>query len=284
MQEQAVTVLKGTNKAPRALQPDADVRSSPAPAPTAPRPHLVLPALASAGLLYLCFFPVAWGWLAWVALVPLLCLVRAETTGKRLFKAAWLGGLVFFWAVLQWMRYADHRMYYTWAMLATYCSLYFPVAILLVRRLDRHTRLPLVVVFPAVWVGLEFVRSYLLTGFAWYYLGHTQHDYLALIQVSDLGGAYLVSILVAAVNAWVFEALYAWPQFRAALNLPGKGVPAVPASVRRLVVEGAVVAVLLGAALGYGVYRGLMGHVDQRDPGTLLDPDVATDMVWQRMR
>ena len=36
--------------------------------------------------------------------------------------------------------------------------------------------------------------------------------------------------------------------------------------------------------LGYGVYRGLMGHVDQQDPGTLLDPDVETDMVWQRMR
>jgi ectoine hydroxylase-related dioxygenase (phytanoyl-CoA dioxygenase family) len=36
--------------------------------------------------------------------------------------------------------------------------------------------------------------------------------------------------------------------------------------------------------LGYGVYRGLMGHVDQEDPGVLLDPDVATDMVWRRMR
>jgi ectoine hydroxylase-related dioxygenase (phytanoyl-CoA dioxygenase family) len=36
--------------------------------------------------------------------------------------------------------------------------------------------------------------------------------------------------------------------------------------------------------LGYGVYRGLMGHVDQQDPGTLLDPDVETDMVWKRMR
>jgi ectoine hydroxylase-related dioxygenase (phytanoyl-CoA dioxygenase family) len=36
--------------------------------------------------------------------------------------------------------------------------------------------------------------------------------------------------------------------------------------------------------LGYGVYRGLMGHVDQQDPGTLLDPDVQTDMVWKRMR
>jgi ectoine hydroxylase-related dioxygenase (phytanoyl-CoA dioxygenase family) len=36
--------------------------------------------------------------------------------------------------------------------------------------------------------------------------------------------------------------------------------------------------------LGYGVYRGLMGHVDQQDPGVLLDPEVETDMVWRRMR
>lgn len=36
--------------------------------------------------------------------------------------------------------------------------------------------------------------------------------------------------------------------------------------------------------IGYGTYKGLIGHVDQRDPGTLLDPDVETDMVWSRMR
>ena len=36
--------------------------------------------------------------------------------------------------------------------------------------------------------------------------------------------------------------------------------------------------------LGYGVYRGLMGHVEQQDPGVLLDPDVPTDMIWRRMR
>src|SRR5947209_8791607 len=32
--------------------------------------------LVSGGLLYLAYFPVAWGWLGWVALVPLLVLVR----------------------------------------------------------------------------------------------------------------------------------------------------------------------------------------------------------------
>lgn len=36
--------------------------------------------------------------------------------------------------------------------------------------------------------------------------------------------------------------------------------------------------------VGYGTYRGLMGHVDQRDPATLVDPDVPTSMVWERMR
>jgi ectoine hydroxylase-related dioxygenase (phytanoyl-CoA dioxygenase family) len=36
--------------------------------------------------------------------------------------------------------------------------------------------------------------------------------------------------------------------------------------------------------LGYGTYRGLMGHVDKQDPGVLLDPDIDTDMIWSRMR
>lgn len=36
--------------------------------------------------------------------------------------------------------------------------------------------------------------------------------------------------------------------------------------------------------VGYGVYRGLIGHVDQVDPGTWLDPDAATDLVWSQLR
>lgn len=36
--------------------------------------------------------------------------------------------------------------------------------------------------------------------------------------------------------------------------------------------------------VGYGTYRGLLGHVDQVDPGTWFDPDAETDMIWRRMR
>jgi apolipoprotein N-acyltransferase len=259
MADQATSVQERVKEKATSAQPEPE--RSPAPvagrASGAPRPHLALPALASAGLLWLCYFPVAWGWLGWVALVPLLTLVRAEASPRRIKLCAWLAGLAFFWPILSWMRVADYRMYYTWAMLATYCSLYFPVAIVLLRRLDRGTNLPLVVTVPAVWVGLEFIRSWLLTGFAWYYLGHTQHDFLAIIQVTDLGGVYLVSLLVAAVNAWLFEVLYAWRPFRDLLRLPGgKKPPAfLGTSRRRLVIQGAVVGALLVAALQYGSYR-----------------------------
>src|SRR5206468_2513711 len=129
------------------------------------------------------------GWLGWVALVPLLSLVRARASGKRLFRYAWLCGLVFFWPALQWMRVADDHllqdgywrgfcslfegkfpflMHCCWALLATYCALYIPLAIWLLRKLDQGTRLPLLLTVPVVWTGLEFVRSWLLTGFAWY--------------------------------------------------------------------------------------------------------------------
>jgi ectoine hydroxylase-related dioxygenase (phytanoyl-CoA dioxygenase family) len=35
--------------------------------------------------------------------------------------------------------------------------------------------------------------------------------------------------------------------------------------------------------VGYGTYRGLLGHVDQRNPAELVDPGVRTEMVWHKL-
>jgi apolipoprotein N-acyltransferase len=216
-----------------------------------PKPLVFVPALASGVLLWACFFPLACGWLAWVALVPLLCLVRSEARPRRIYFAAWLCGLAFFWPAIAWMRVADWRMWFTWAMLATYCSLYVPVAVWLVRRLDSATPLPLVLSFPAVWCGLEFLRSFLGSGFAWYFLGHSQHTFLPLIQIADLGGVYAVSFLVAAVNVWLFECLFLQLWFRNFVGLSG----ASAAGARALAAQGVLLAALLGGSLAYGAWR-----------------------------
>src|SRR5207245_2893597 len=142
------------------------------PIPAAPG-RVLAPALATGVLWWACHFPLNWSWLAWVALVPLLTLVRSPARPARIYLAAWLGGMVFYWAVIQWMRYADFRMYFTWAALATYCALYVPLTIFLVRRLEAHTRWPLTLTFPLVWTALEYLRAHFGTGFPWYFLAHT---------------------------------------------------------------------------------------------------------------
>jgi apolipoprotein N-acyltransferase len=219
----------------------------------------LLAALATGALLFACYFPLDWGWIGWVALVPLLTLVRASGSRKRIFFCAWAGGLAFFVPVLQWMRVAHPAMYATWLALAAYCALYVPAGVLLLRSLDRRTRLPLVVTVPVVWVALEFLRSHLATGFSWYLLAHTQHDFLPVIQITDLGGAYTVTALVAAVNALIFEVLYARPWFRSLFALPETRLP----SRRALLVQGVAVALLLAGGIAYGECRLLQNQFSE---------------------
>jgi apolipoprotein N-acyltransferase len=215
------------------------------------RSRALLPALLTGGLLWLCYFPVGWSWLAWVALVPLLSLVRTDAPRWRIYLSAWASGLVFFWPALQWLRVADDRMYYTWGALATYCSFYFPLAIALVRVFERRTALPLAVSVPVVWTALEIMRAQLMTGFPWYFLSHTQHAFLPLIQISDIGGAYAVTFLVAAVNALLFNWLCRSAVFRHWLGLPNAAVREGPS----LVAQTLALVLLLATVLGYGVWR-----------------------------
>ncbi len=232
----------------------------PQPYPDAERPRYELRqplvalalTLPAALLLYLCFFPVAWGWLAWGALVPLLLLARSRMRPVTIYTFALLAGLAFYWPVLQWMRVADAAMYYAWGFLATYCALYFPVALFFIRYLDRRTPLPLVVSAPVVWTALEYLRCEFGTGFSWYLLGHTQHDQLHVIQIADLAGAFGVSFLVVTVNAVLAEALWLHPAVRRLIE--GKDTP--PRTMRyKLLIQVSVVGTLLLAACAYGDYR-----------------------------
>jgi apolipoprotein N-acyltransferase len=198
---------------------DTKPAAPPPPADRTPALACVGLALASGGLLWACYHPLAWGWLGWVALVPVLGLARSKARPRAIYWSAYLGGSLFFWAAIQWMRVADYRMYATWAMLSVYCALYFPLGIFLIRLIERRTSLPFALNLPIVWVALEYCRSVFGTGFGWYLLGYTQHDTLPMIQIADLGGVFAVSFVVAAVNAVLFALLYEVPAVRRVLRL-----------------------------------------------------------------
>lgn len=207
-------------------------------------------ALLSAGLLWAAFFPLDAGWLAWVALVPWLLLAArpATTFGSRvwLYGWAWLGGLACCLPALAWVGYAYHpAMKLGWIGLALYCSFYPPATLALLRGLHR-AGWPLALSFAVVTVSSEYARAHLLTGFAWYYLAHTQHGYLPIIQISDLGGAFAVSAVVAAVNGVLAAWLLATPVVCRVAGLPTGPRPWG---------QTAGVAMAVVAVLGYGAWR-----------------------------
>lgn len=277
-----------------------EIQTSPHPSASAtplssiPKPWLVLPALTGT-MLWLSFYPLGWGFLGWVALVPLLFLVRLDARPWQIYLGAYVGGSLFFWSVLQWMTVADYRMVYLWAMLATYCALYFPVALFMIRRLDRATHWPLALTVPLVWTSLEFVRSFLGTGFAWYYLGHTQHHYLAVMQIADLAGVHGITFVLAAVNGWLAEFLWAIPAVRAACRQTSSGQAAIHRiGVRRVdfAVLGLVAAVLLygGWRLSQDDFRAgprvalLQGNLDQRFRNEAASDTNKTSYTSQQMK
>jgi apolipoprotein N-acyltransferase len=229
--------------------------------PSQPRSRVFLPAILSGLLQYAAYFPLDVGFLAWVALVPLLSLVRANARPRRIYFAAFVGGLFCYIPAIQWMRVAHPAMYAAWIFLAVYCSLCQTVALWFVRKLD-WVGVPLWLAAPVAWVSVDYFRAHAPTGFTWlewvglrhpvgfgwYMLGHTQHDWLPVIQIADLGGVYAVTFLIVLVNAAIWQTVQFNPAVRARLRLPDRGEKT---SLRpNLVAVG-----LLFAAFTYGVAR-----------------------------
>jgi apolipoprotein N-acyltransferase len=203
-------------------------------------------------LLWLSFTPVDFGFLGWIALVPLSQLLRLRVLPARCYFVTW--SVAFVWALLtlQWMRLGHPAMYLALVALAFYVALYVPAFVWLGRR-SIDAGLPLWLAVPIVWTGLEYVRSWMITGFAWYFLGHTQYRWSALIQISDITGAYGVTFLVAIVSGAVAVNVPAsWLQ-RLKLSIE---VDTSPVSMNRIQRWPLIIAALLVCgSLGYGLIR-----------------------------
>ena len=208
--------------------------------------HPVAAGALSGLALWASFAPLEWSWLAWVALVPLFHLAVESGPRLRLYLGAWAGGLVFWGASLQWVRLTDATAWVAWLAMALIFSVWWPLFLALARLSVFRLRLPLMLAAPILWVGLEHLRIFPLSGFPWYYLGHSQYRWIPLIQIADVTGALGVSFLIAMVNACVVDLLslpllYATPE----------GTKLRPRQALRLWIVG----LTLGSTLLYGVYR-----------------------------
>lgn len=218
---------------------------------TLPRPdRSTLIALGSGLLLALAFPQLSLAPLAWVALVPMVLVME-----RHPFRSGFAAGVGFFGLVLYWLNivmttYGQMHPVFSLAaylLLVLYLALFFGAATWAACRLREHLGWSITLTLPVFWVGFEFIRSFLFSGFPWASLGYSQISLLPLVQSADLTGVYGISFLLLLSNAALAQLIQAR---RTRRPLPWLGL--------------GVTLLLFAANAGYGLLR-LQQDLDGRE-------------------
>ncbi|MFC4497171.1 apolipoprotein N-acyltransferase [Streptomyces ovatisporus] len=164
--------------------------------------------------------PALW-WLAWVALVPWVLLVRSAASGRQAAVSGWLGGVGFMLAVHHWLLPSLHVFF---LLLAALLALFWAPWGWLVRRLLHGRPGPgrlaaAVGLVPSGWLMIELVRSWEYLGGPWGLLGASQWQVAPMLRLASVGGVWLVTFVLVAVNT----ALAALVAMTAGRGVPGPG-------------------------------------------------------------
>jgi apolipoprotein N-acyltransferase len=173
----------------------------------------ILGAVLSGLLLTGSFPKIGLDWLAWFALAPLLYALK-ELSPKDSFRIGFIAGLVHFLTLLYWLMPVMRTYgYLPWYLAISVLFLFAAVLALFIGVfsliLTSFGEKPIrgLAIIPPVWVALEYIRSFIFSGFPWELLGYSLFDRLHLIQISDIFGVYGVSFLIAFSNASIFFTL-----------------------------------------------------------------------------
>ncbi|HLG31221.1 MAG TPA: apolipoprotein N-acyltransferase [Candidatus Brocadiales bacterium] len=190
------------------------------------------------------------GYLAWVALVPWFTTI-AKGEGSVDISSGIVGG-VFFIANLYWLYYVTPL---GWILLGSYCGGYYLAFGLTARFIIKRIPLPFTAFAPFLWVSFEYLRSFILSGFPWFFIGHTQYSFLHIIQIADVTGVYGISFIVVLVNACITDIV---------LRVRGRGVLFATANLP-LARQYAPTIILVAFTIFYGYFK-LKGYQSLEGP------------------
>ncbi|MBW2599444.1 MAG: apolipoprotein N-acyltransferase [Deltaproteobacteria bacterium] len=208
----------------------------------------LLLSLVSGVLIFLSFPKADIGFLAWVALVPLLYAIK-DTDLPGAFRTGFVAGLVYNTGLLYWIVFVvvhyGHLPFYAGVsvmlLLVIYLSLYpalFCVGVVYFRRKGMRA----VLIAPLLWTSLEYLKAHLISGFPWEDLAYSQHGYLPMIQVGDITGIYGITFLIVLLNCIVYDCISG--------SFSSSG-----SEKKRLLPEIVIGFSLLLLVFGYGIYR-----------------------------
>lgn len=245
------------------------MKSDVSPAPSRPpaTAPVAVTCVAISGVTLAFAFPEAdLAPLAWLALAPLLVFLPASGARRALLLGA-VFGFVFFGTLLIWVSIVGWA---AWFLLVSFQALFVALFATVVAALSRRAGIRVALVgVPFIWVAVDYLRSvFPVFSFTWGQLAQSQHELLWFIRPAALGGAWLVTFIVVAINACVAYA---------ALERMGRGLRAGAVPLAVAVVLGAAPALLpansaTGPALTVAIVQ---GNVPRNWTGTAFEKRLA---------
>jgi apolipoprotein N-acyltransferase len=164
-----------------------------------------LTSLAGSVLLWLCFPPVAWWPLAWIATIPFVALIAVpEFQAARPLRSIWFSGWLYWAAASYYITIPHPALWIAWILLFSYLSVYPLLFVWIARKLVHGLGVSVLLAAPLVFTALEWVRAHALSGFGFSMLANSQYLRPGILQICDVGGGYGLSFLMVAFAAAIF--------------------------------------------------------------------------------
>jgi len=164
----------------------------------------LLLSIFSAGLLIISFKD-NFSFIAWFALIPYFLVISSCTLGWSVF-LSWLTGICFFAGITYWFTTYSFVFWFPILGILSLSFIVFGIAFYFVYSKIRVSVLRIMLI-SSIWAAVEFFRHRTFLAFPWGVLGYSQHNYLAVMQISKLTGVVGVSILILLLNLCIAELL-----------------------------------------------------------------------------
>jgi apolipoprotein N-acyltransferase len=142
-----------------------------------------------------------------VAFIGLIFAAQKEDNGKHLFIHSCIAGSISNMLMLYWI-YPTLTLngvnifasILALLIISTYLGIYWGVFALAVRSIREMRWIGKILLIPALWVLLEYIKTYLFTGFPWLLAGYSMWRVPELLQLASFTGIYGLSYISLFIN------------------------------------------------------------------------------------
>lgn len=147
---------------------------------------------------------------AWFALVPLFMALRKKSLSE-VYYISYFAGFFGNLLVYSWIRHFGASMagggFIVLLFLIPTLTFFFAMKVFLGELLSRRFPAFRALIYPAVWVSIDFIQSIGHLAFPWPYLGYTQYPFTPMIQMASITGVSGITALIVAVNVALADLL-----------------------------------------------------------------------------